>query len=708
MEELLEKYVLNQLTGSEKADFETRLQSDAKLAEQVRVFRDLMEASEINYVKQGIQSAQTQYQWRLRLKYAAFALTAVIVAVAFYFLISKNSNPKKSVTAELTPVSSITINSEKDTVIETEKGMLLMIPANCFVDSSGNSLKEIQLQIREVFSASDIIKSGLETLSDSNLLETAGMFHIRAFSGSSSLSIKTGKEILVQVPTKEIQPGMMLFDGLETDGEVNWINPKPIKKYILNLPFEDLNFYPPGFLKKVSELGFDASDRAFNDSLYYSFECGKAALHQEIQYESEDAVQTSVIALPKKFSFNDVQPRLKKPEKQSDSSNDETSPILKKGICPAAIHALQQESFAKTFIASREFEQRLQVIFKTCDESLLNIYLSHLDQDLWYSDSLAALQSAALYKKEFLNFAAEKLTNTENANPGFAALAEYHHRKKAAFDEAIRKTNQAIWERERKEDSTAVQRRSEKSEKEKTDFIANYLKELDINLRDACRQADISEKKISTVNKSYYTFPVTSTGWKNIDQYVTDITRSRSTGKFKYNNRDIELVYQTLQVQITDDQSFDILNCYVIPDSLFAFQRLSKSGNFYSEKLNDLLHYSLVCVGKKGGQFFYYRKNLETKTQQIIISLDAINEKALDKKLARINPPNSNWSLLNDLQYQQEEFLYRDQLEKRKKDAEIQAELKTVIWPCSDGAEPVNGKGTQGDDEIAVLNTLKP
>ena len=111
-------------------------------------------------------------------------------------------------------------------------------------------------------------------MSDSNLLATAGMFKITATKDGKELQLADGKEITAQVPTDEVDPNMMLFDGEEdSTGNVNWVNPTKIKKHLFTRSFDELNFYPPGYLAKVAENGYDASNKQFTDSLYWSFDC---------------------------------------------------------------------------------------------------------------------------------------------------------------------------------------------------------------------------------------------------------------------------------------------------------------------------------------------------------------------------------------------------------------------------------------------------
>ncbi len=83
----------------------------------------------------------------------------------------------------------------------------LEIPASCFVTEEGAEVKgEIELRYREFHQASDIISGGIPTSyqhgNQSQTLETAGMFELRAYQGEEVLQIAPNKYIEVHLVTE--------------------------------------------------------------------------------------------------------------------------------------------------------------------------------------------------------------------------------------------------------------------------------------------------------------------------------------------------------------------------------------------------------------------------------------------------------------------------------------------------------------------------
>ena len=60
------------------------------------------------------------------------------------------------------------------------------------------------------------------------------------------------------------------------------------------------------------------------------------------------------------------------------------------GINPAKIKAIWSETFQNSFIATREFEQRLALIHEIRKPEILDLYINNLDKNLYELDSLAA------------------------------------------------------------------------------------------------------------------------------------------------------------------------------------------------------------------------------------------------------------------------------------------------------------------------------
>src|SRR5580698_6498307 len=86
------------------------------------------------------------------------------------------------------PEQNFIINIAIDTVIQTRGGMVLAIPANCFLDDEGKPASgSVELEVKEALDPASMMKAGLSTKSGSQLLESAGMFYLNGRKDGKSL-----------------------------------------------------------------------------------------------------------------------------------------------------------------------------------------------------------------------------------------------------------------------------------------------------------------------------------------------------------------------------------------------------------------------------------------------------------------------------------------------------------------------------------------
>jgi hypothetical protein len=268
-------------------------------------------------------------------------------------------NDLKGLFEKIRPNSQIfKIQSDSANLIECKSGTKIYLPENCFIDSTGNTVTDIvEIEIVEVLSKADFIKTNLQTISDGNPIVSEGMIFIDAKSKGMPVAIKSGKELQIEVPKKSynLTPEITkIFSGsYDTLGNINWelIGLPENKMIYLPLELFDYKYWTQfGFKRPKSGGGYMAP---FDDEI----------------------VDSTTLMNPK---------------------------------------------FKKTFIATREFEERLNYInaaewdighyysfYSTTvevgqmikDSTILNIYMDNLDKDLWYCDSLAYAYMLSLSDK---------------------------------------------------------------------------------------------------------------------------------------------------------------------------------------------------------------------------------------------------------------------------------------------------------------------
>ena len=168
------------------------------------------------------------------------------------------------------------INPSKGATIEGKQGMLIIVPKDAFIDDKGILIKTpVELELVEALTLEDMVLYDLATLSDGKLLESGGMFYINPTSNGENVNINPQRPFYIEIPTNEVKPGMMAFKGeVAEDGTLNWIEPKPLKKFLARIDLNNLDFLPEGFDGGVEDgLPFKRHKKISEnliDSLYYS------------------------------------------------------------------------------------------------------------------------------------------------------------------------------------------------------------------------------------------------------------------------------------------------------------------------------------------------------------------------------------------------------------------------------------------------------
>lgn len=769
----IDAYLDGTLSAEDKAAFEAQMNSDASLRQQVDVQKNLRAGID----RLGMKAATSATFKKLTLKnkiykwgVATVAVTAI--ATATYFGMnsaSSNSNEDgPQITYELPstnenggtdwadadknlPTQLFTINPDKDTVIETMGGMVFAIPAGAFIDAKD----PMTLEIKEALTPMDIMKGGLSTSSNGEPLQTGGMFYLNARNGETSLKINPDKPVYANVPTREIIPGMQLFDGERTkDGGINWVNPKPIEKQLLPVDIFSLNFYPPGFLDKVAELGFDANDRKVTDSIYYSYAGRKTQSEVDPDYSTllhpmdsmlvrlilishkgakgatprvtrskEEAEQlyktvyaeatggSDFLALATKYS--DIQLNSGKtfwltrtnivfPEVVGQVLSDgvwaQQGFYTDKGwyivqnmtpketinaqmeIDPARIAAIKTEQFQNTIIATKEFEERLQVIFSHCEPGILDLYVNNLDKKMYIIDSMAYAQ---FHIGEFEHFYMRHDGGVAVSQSHLKELQAYYQRKQ----EAVRLASQAMYDKrtadQRKKDSTYNVQQSELQDANSQQKLDNFNAEFAMNLKDAYRQLGLPVYPPAPAS-DYYGVDVINTGWHNVDKYVFESTVNRTTLDYtdSLTGKKAVIKYEELKINIDQATNYSQLMVYLVADSLPSFMKINPENGLYSEKLDELMEYSLVVMAEKDGTWFSATTPKVTPGT-VNVTLKSTDESSLRNELNTMFRGKVGSDFGAEISYMKETHQYNVCKEKEAEQGRIDQEIMGVIFPCA-------------------------
>lgn len=688
--EKIERYLQGDMSVEEKQGFELEIVKD-------REVKALFE--EYNMLHHGLDRIRLKaiirkIRIKIQLKNFSIGLGIVILvsSIAFFgikYFTDKEMNSESTESLTYTDsiqmpgygldIQNFEIDNSRDTIIQTKNGILFPLPSNTFISEDGSEpCKNIKISVQEAFSAEEIISSGLSTSSDGQLLETDGMFFIEAECDGKKLTIDPEQPILVEVPKKTTDKDMMLFDGeIDSTKRMNWIDPVEEENLLISVDIHTLDFYPPGFLEKLQEFGYDVSNKKLTDSIFYTFYSEEVInLRTNSEFEVFNAM-----SIPEARRFGQPPPEPLYPQKYSQI--DSISEPTRKGIEPASIKAIWNDKFQGTLIATKEFEKRLKVIYESCDEALLDLYIENLNQPLFEIDKKAAIIAPSALKHKFQEFASHLNGSVKIDDKRVSILSKYYSKQRRAVLKAIKETNQKFWAEQRVLDKISDKKRRKKAEEELRQKSKAYCKEYQMNLRSVYQQLRINKRVNNCeveVNAPVRRFQISTTGWKNIDAIVREITLKRESASIEYEGKEAKLEYGKLNIRINEEEKYDRIYVYLTSEKVNTYIRLDKIENQYTYSLNQLADYNLVCIGYFGKQAFIFSKK-KIESGDMTISLLEVDKNSLNQKIKDFSF-SGNIEIGKDLEYQ--DFIYRDN-QRRIRNAGRRLFRYTIyntIFPC--------------------------
>jgi hypothetical protein len=173
--------------------------------------------------------------------------------------------PQQPFTVNHEYLQTFKVAAAKKIVIKGEKGTIIRIPENIFVDTNGAIVTgEITIELLEIYTRSDMILNNIQTTSDSELLETRGMIYIRASSSNMQLSLRKNAFYTIEFPTKDKQNDMNIFYGDTTNHDINWKQAKD--NFRSDITYLDDRNELSKYIFNSTELGWINCDRFLNQT----------------------------------------------------------------------------------------------------------------------------------------------------------------------------------------------------------------------------------------------------------------------------------------------------------------------------------------------------------------------------------------------------------------------------------------------------------
>lgn len=355
-------------------------------------------------------------------------------------------------------------------------------------------------------------------------------------------------------------------------------------------------------------------------------------------------------------------------------------------INPAKIKAIWDTHFQNTLLSTKEFEERLSVIHQTCDEEILDWYVSHLDQNLCTIDSMIGFTRKETYfplRSKFQEFAARGDGRVKNGDKNVELLKKYFYEKSRLYTEVITKTQNEFWEKQQKLDEQASEKNMQHTADELQRDVNNYKKELDINLKEAYRQLGKEKPKQSTIAAASYAVDIMVTGWNNVDKAVVESLTSRSSLDYTdpLTGKKAVINYNPITVTVENYKNYDRVLVYLLPDEFSSFMRVKNKKEVFEEKVTNLMTYKLVCIAYKGEESFYYSQD-NAKPDNLNVSLIKTTNADIQNNVNKFNKRNQVKAMNDELNYmafQKKEDKRQASLTQLK---ELTEKVRPVIFPC--------------------------
>jgi hypothetical protein len=115
------------------------------------------------------------------------------------------------------------VASGKPSQVKGKKGTVLNIDPSVLETEDGKPLgKNIEVELKELSTRSDFLKSNVQTTCDGRLLVSGGAYYINMTSDGSKLKIKDGKTLKVQFPMLTDKKMSLFYGQRDSVGEMNW------------------------------------------------------------------------------------------------------------------------------------------------------------------------------------------------------------------------------------------------------------------------------------------------------------------------------------------------------------------------------------------------------------------------------------------------------------------------------------------------------
>ena len=349
------------------------------------------------------------------------------------------------------------------------------------------------------------------------------------------------------------------------------------------------------------------------------------------------------------------------------------------GINPASIKTIWNTTFNNTNLATREFEERMPWIHKSCNNAVLDLYINNLDKPLSTVDSMALKYLSGEVLQQFKIFAMRGDGRVKKDELAAQKLSAYYEKQRKANAKALAETQQNFWNEQNQKDSKNQKETANSDFRSSVNQNEIFTKEYKKNLCKVYNELDLEKDcDAPPLAPSAYTVRVTNLGWKNIDVLVAEATLARTTTTFSEKGKTSTLTYNPWSATIVDFAKYDRINVYNIPIEFNSYIKLPGTKGKYEYKLNADIAYQTIVLAWTADGIYFYKTTAEQGDYAIALkkTSDDVWRNEIRKSLASIT------NMSTELDYV--DYAQKDQkrINSNKEKQNLRRKIEPVVFPC--------------------------
>lgn len=342
-------------------------------------------------------------------------------------------------------------------------------------------------------------------------------------------------------------------------------------------------------------------------------------------------------------------------------------------IPPSSVLAFWKPNFNNSILATREFEARMKEIHKTCDKSLLDLYVKNIKKPLYEIDQRAVEKGYSQFK----GFANQRVGSLNANSPHLNGLQDF-------YKKAIQHLKQQEKTLREKENDKRISWDGEVNGERQKEKVRTAKREAEVFNEEYTLNHKNVRKQLGRVlgARIYGNNPIC-----NIDRFVMQTTIARKTGEFydQVTGKTARIQYNEFSFTVSDNTKYKQLYAYLFPHELNSYHRINGKNGKFSFPLNESILYDLAIIGITEDGYSYVERLTLKGGELGELQLNSVSEKKLDASIHSLNKKRGVlvFSVKEELRWLVKEQKNYVEQKRRSDDAKFRNEIRPKVFPCA-------------------------